>query len=167
MRLWNWQILPYLPKSQLLSQKRECDLIWKDIANGKQTNHILINYIWEYEDYKMQLASYYYLLEKEFKNRGFNFNDKCPLLIYTTKLINRPFEQHHNQQYLIQCFYNLQEKYDRGQKDFDKETFEKLNKFMGGRKNMKVKELLKVLAKDLKVVVGFNFNEGIIMSNNI
>lgn len=29
---------------------------------------------------------------------------------------------------------------------------------------MKVKELLKVLSKDLKVVVGFNFNEGIEVS---
>ena len=37
MRLWHSKILPYLPDSQILSQKRECDLIWKDILNGKKT----------------------------------------------------------------------------------------------------------------------------------
>lgn len=126
MRLWDCRLIPYLPKLQLIAQKRECDLIWKDIANGKKTNHILINYIWEYQDYKMQLASYYYLLEKEFKNRGFNFNDKCPLLIYETELTNKPFKNHHNDRYLLQCSMNLCEKYDRGQKDFDEQTFKRL-----------------------------------------
>lgn len=103
-------------------------MIWKDIANGKKTNHVLINYIWEYEDYKIQLASYYYLLEKEFKNRGFNFNDKCPLLIYVTGLTNTPFDKHHDDRYLLQCFYNLQEKYVRGQKDFTLMQYAKLKK---------------------------------------
>ena len=44
MRCWHYKLLPYLPNSQLIAQKRECDLIWKDIAKGKQTNHILIIY---------------------------------------------------------------------------------------------------------------------------
>ena len=69
MRLWHYELLSYLPNSQLIAQKRECDLIWKDIAAGKQTNHILINYIWSYEDYKEQLTIYYWLLKKEFINR--------------------------------------------------------------------------------------------------
>lgn len=124
MRLWGWQILPFLPKSQLLSQKRECDLIWNDIANGKQTNHILINYIWEYEDYKKELSLYYYLLKKEFDSRSFKFricDDAYLLTEYN--LSEQPFKNHHNNRYLLQCFYNLQEKYDRGQKDFDDKTF--------------------------------------------
>ena len=40
------------------------------------------------------------------------------------------FVKHHTDRYLMQCFYNLQEKYDRGQKDFDRETYEKLLKFI-------------------------------------
>ena len=44
MRIWHRDLLPYLPKSQLLAQKRECDLIWKDIANGKQTLNEINNY---------------------------------------------------------------------------------------------------------------------------
>lgn len=129
MRLWHWQILKYLPKSQLLSQKRECDLIWKDIAQGKKTNHVLINYIWNYTDYKVQLASYYNRLRVEFYNRGFKFVDKCNLLSYEV-LVSQPFHKHQNDRYLLQCFYNLQEKYDRGQKNFDKETYLKLENFI-------------------------------------
>lgn len=129
MRLWNWQILPYLPKSQLIAQKRECDLIWKDLSKDKKTNHILINYIWQYDDYKVQLASYYNTLKVEFYKRGFKFVDKCDLLSYEI-LVHPPFAKHHTDQYLIQCFYNLQEKYVRGQKDFDHETYLKLEAFV-------------------------------------
>lgn len=127
MRLWSYQIIPCLPDSQLLAQKRECDLIWKDISNGKQTNHILINYIWKYpeQERNLRLASYYYLLEEEFEKRGFRFKDNCPVLIYKTELYNKPFIEHDNR-YLIQCFYNLQEKYDRGQKDFSEEKYLRL-----------------------------------------
>ena len=127
MRLWHYKLLPYLPNSQLLSQKREIDLIWKDLANGKKTNHILINYIWEYEDYYRELAVYYWLLKEEFKKRNYKFK-------FSENFINRneyygnyiPFERHHDKGYLNQCFYNLQEKYFRGQKDFSKEIYQKL-----------------------------------------
>ena len=130
MRLWHYSLLPYLPKGQLLSQKRECDLIWKDIAKGKQTNHILINYIWEYEDYKKELSVYYWLLKHEFNRRGFNFRicDDAYLLVKYD--FEPPFENHHDYQYLVQCFYNLQEKYMRGQKDFSEEEYDKLGEFV-------------------------------------
>ena len=120
MRLWHWKLLPFLPKSQLLSQKRECDLIWKDLANGKQTNHILINYIWEYENYEYELAMYYIKLNREFTNRNYEFNfskNYKTRYLYNDKYV--PFKYHHTDNYLIQCYYNLEEKYIRKQKDFD------------------------------------------------
>lgn len=127
MRLWHYELLHFLPDSQLIAQKRECDLIWKDIAAGKKTNHILINYIWQYNDYKEQLTIYYWLLKKEFINRGFKFRicDDAYLLI-TYDMLKPPFINHHTNRYLLQNFYNLQEKYDRGQKDFDYTTYKKL-----------------------------------------
>ena len=137
MRLWHYTLLPYLPKSQLLAQKRECDLIWKDIATGKQTNHILINYIWEYD--LNELFEYYSRLADEFERRGYSFNYsefiKCDFYRFDGAL----YEQHHNHQYLIQCFYNLQEKYVRGQKDFDYETYIKLSDFIRKEVNEYVK----------------------------
>ena len=35
----------------------------------------------------------------------------------------------HDENYLMICYWNLREKYLRGQKDFDKATFDKLHKF--------------------------------------
>ena len=143
MRLWHISMLPYLPKSQLLSQKRECDLIWKDIANGKQTNHVLINYIWDYNDYLIELSVDYWLLKIEFDNLGFtfkfsnNFITKNVFYGYDYK----PFENHHDDRYLLQCFYNLQEKFDRWQKDFDYQTYLKLENFIRGKYLLERKEI--------------------------
>ena len=128
MRLWHRDLLPYLPNSQLLAQKRECDLIWKDIASGKQTNHILINYIWRYD--ANELFDYYSLLADEFEKRGFKFNYSEYINADFLRISDRPYENHHTMQYLIQCFYNLQEKYVRGQKDFDYDTYKKLELFV-------------------------------------
>ncbi len=139
MRLWHYTLLPYLPKSQLLAQKRECDLIWKDIANGKQTNHILINYIWTYVEYEAELFDYYSLLADEFERRGFNFNYSEYINKNYYRFNNTPFERHHNHQYLIQCFYNLQEKYVRGQKDFNIGIYRELEYFVRKEVNEYVK----------------------------
>ena len=133
MRLWHYKLLEFLPRSQLVAQKRECDLMLKDLLNGKKTNHILINYAWEYpiDD----LINYYRDLENEFKKRKIKFNydyyfeiiNNCDCsLIYKQE----KFEKHHNREYMWICYYNLKEKYLRGQKDFDKETFEKLKEFV-------------------------------------
>ena len=130
MRLWHYELLPYLPNSQLLAQKRECDLIWKDITEGKQTNHILINYIWEYHKPDVELYQYYTMLADEFDKRGFNFNFSKYIDKDYYRVTLHPFANHHKEQYLIQCFYNLQEKYVRGQKDFDYHIYKKLESFV-------------------------------------
>ena len=137
MRLWHTNILPYLPRTQLLSQKREIDLIWKDLANGKQTNHVLINYIWDYKNPKAELLIYYSILEEEFKRRGYKFNRSQYISCFEFEFEKRePFSWHHDYTYLLQCYYNLEEKYMRGQKDFDDETFGKLVNFIFyGREN--------------------------------
>lgn len=136
MRLWHIDLLKYLPKSQLLSQKREIDLIWKNLAMGVQTNHILINYIWEYVEYEKELYVYYKTLEKEFKSRNytFRFSKNC-FESFAFKKNYKPFANHHNFRYLEQCYFNLEEKFDRKQKDFDLETFRKLKQFYINEKN--------------------------------
>ena len=126
MRLWHYKLIPYLPKSQLLAQWRELNSIFK-----KQDKHILINYIYDYP--KSELFNYSSLVIEEMFNRGYKthfknfdkyFNE--PISSFTTM----PFEHHHDNRYLIQCFYNLQEKFDRGQKDFTLDTYNKLIEFM-------------------------------------
>lgn len=124
MRLWHYKLIPYLPKSQLLAQKRECDLIWRDYKQGKQTNHILINYIHKYKvDY---LMTYYCELTHEFVNRGYKFKDNAPLLQEFN--VCGHFKEH-DKDYLTICYYNLLEKCMRGQKDFTLDVWVKLNDF--------------------------------------
>jgi len=127
MRLWHYQLIPYLPKSQLLAQWRELNSIFK-----KQDKHILINYIYEYP--KDDLYSYTNMVVKEMTKRGYkiHIDNWCNYFLdgITYKNIKQPFKNHHNFRYLQQCFYNLQEKYDRGQKDFSKELYDKLDELM-------------------------------------
>lgn len=118
MRLWHYRLIPYLPKSQLIAQWRELNSIYV-----KHDKHILINYIYEYS--VDDLYSYSVLIINEMEKRGFKTNLKnyynfMDTINYYPSFTHHPFSKHHNDRYLIQCYYNLQEKYDRGQKDFSK-----------------------------------------------
>lgn len=138
MRLWHYELLPYLPNSQLIAQWRELNSIFK-----KQDEHILINYIYEYAD--SELMGYTELVLNEVRRRGFKVNLSAdsnyriwlfermgikPSQGYAVVLRQKYFVKHHTDRYLLQCFYNLQEKYDRGQKDFSLEIYNKLENFI-------------------------------------
>jgi len=131
MRLWHYKLIPYLPKSQLIAQWRELNSIYKN-----QPKHILINYVYEYP--KANLAYYSALVINELDNRGYkiNLNNFSKYITRKDFLLStnfddgdNPFPQHHTDRYLKQCFYNLQEKFDRGQKDFSKKQYYKLWEF--------------------------------------
>lgn len=128
MRLWHWRLIPYLPRTQLLAQWRELNSIFK-----KQDRHILINYIYDYD--VSDLYGYSNMVINEMTKRGYkiksfenhnNFFEEYRFLYKETK----PFKKHHTDEYLIVCYWNLKEKYIRGQKDFDLETWDKLNDFI-------------------------------------
>lgn len=131
MRLWHYKLIPFLPKSQLLAQWRELNSILK-----KQDKHILINYVYEYP--KEDLLGYAYLLIEEMKKRKIKINSITNCISYfddmflneKIKVPCEPFINHHNYRYLNQCFFNLEEKYDRDQKDFSKEEYDRLEQFM-------------------------------------
>ena len=131
MRLWHYKLIPYLPKSQLLAQWRELNSIFK-----KQDKHILINYIYDYD--KIFMLNYSLNVMTEMENRGYKTkNDNW--YEYHRELIDkgdisiinlrdcRYKEQ--DKEYLTICYYNLKEKYLRGQKDFTKEIWDKLEEF--------------------------------------
>lgn len=133
MRLWHYELLQYLPNKQLLGQWRELNVIFK-----KQKKHILINYVYEYPI--EELLGYTYLVIEEMQKRGFEIKIKSVKNCYDyfgdkflnedIKVPSNVFLQHHNFRYLLQCFYNLQEKYDRGQKDFSKSQYLVLEHFV-------------------------------------
>lgn len=126
-RLWHIDLIEYLPKSQLIAQWRELNSIFK-----KQDNHILINYV--YYNYNA-LRNYTEKVIKEFakrkiKIRSFvneiNFFARVGINIHD--IHNAKFKEH-DYDYLTICYYNLKEKYLRGQKDFTKDVWDKLDRF--------------------------------------
>ena len=122
MRLWHKDLIPVLPRQQLLGQWRECCLIAKNIAEKGTPRHILVNRIMDYP--LQQFFHYAQLIEAEMLLRGYKcdfwkftqwFNQTChSFLVQTTFDKKDIFPDWHNNRYLIQCFHNLQEKYDCG-----------------------------------------------------
>lgn len=118
MRLFHKDLIGALPRMQLLGQWRECCLIAKNIKEKGTPNHILVNKIMDYpiEHFK----NYCIMIIEEMQVRGYKANIDC-----IRKYIDIPvtfqdiptheiFKDWHNDRYLVQCFYNLQEKYDCG-----------------------------------------------------
>lgn len=116
MRLWHKDLIPVLPRQQLLSQWRECCCIARNISVNGTPNHLLVNKILNYP--LTHFHFYANLICEEMERRGY----KCDYSRFdkwlhvnenhcTTKDL---FAGWHNERYLKQCVYNLQEKYDCG-----------------------------------------------------
>lgn len=130
MRLWHTNLIPFLPKGQLLSQWRELNSIF-----AKEDKHILINYIYDYP--KDDLYIYTEKVMEEMKNRGYKIRTVDKMERYFAELDEvkdgTPFKEHHNNEYLEICYYNLKEKYIRGQKDYDAALFNSLKAYFKSR----------------------------------
>ena len=116
MRLWHKDLIEVLPRQQLLGQWRECCLIAKNISEKGTPNHILVNKILNYSE--EHFLGYCILVYNEMLGRGYkaDFHKLKRYVCSTTKPKYRAavFLDWHNKRYLLQCLYNLQEKYDCG-----------------------------------------------------
>lgn len=122
MKLWHIKLLPLLPRQQLLSQLRECVAIAKDIYETGKTNHILINQIMDYPIEHFQ--EYCDMVIEEMDARNYKvsqqtidklskyLNYQCYASFANPELRKVLFKDWHTDRYLVQCLYNLQEKYD-------------------------------------------------------
>lgn len=125
MRLWHFETIPFLPKGQLLAQWRELNSIFV-----KEDKHVLINYIYEYP--KDDLYSYTQMIVDEMANRGYKIRSFEKMHNYfgdKTYEATQPFAAHHNDEYLQICYFNLKEKFIRGQKDYEPVQFEQLHAY--------------------------------------
>ena len=122
MRLWHKDLIPYLPRKQLVAQWRECCAICSNIANKGTPNHLLVNKIMDYPS--VHFMEYVRLIVSEMMNKGYKLNpiamenfDKfgdSNETIIGGNIERIIFENWHNERYLKQCLFNLQEKYDCG-----------------------------------------------------
>lgn len=113
MRLWDYRLIPVLPTKMLVSQWRECIAIkrqWeKDVLNHKLVNYVM------YHD-KDYFMSYIIMLVSEMINRDIKYNNKYYSEIADfcdSDATDFSYYPEHNNRYLQQCYYNLQEKADR------------------------------------------------------
>lgn len=94
----------------------------------------MINYIYDYD--KTYLTIYTYKVLEEMKKRKIKVQSYKNLLLYFGKCFIYPNDtilslrfKEHNNEYLTICYYNLKEKYIRGQKDFTDDVWQKLDEF--------------------------------------
>lgn len=126
MRLWHIDLIEFLPRSQLIAQWRELNSIFK-----KQDNHILINYVYEYD--KKYLWYYTQKVIDEMRKRRYNINSWDNYNNYFNDVDVDITEQYrfaeHDDLYLLVCCMNLTEKFIRGQQDFAEDLWEEIYGF--------------------------------------
>ena len=115
MRLWHYKLIPVLPKDMLVSQWRECIAIKRQWEKGT-LKHRLVSYVTDYS--KENFIRYVLRVVDEMKIRKIKYQE-----IYFYEIFNFCWNgqtikdwlnyEEHNNRYLKQCYYNLQEKYDR------------------------------------------------------
>lgn len=115
MRLWHTKLIKALPKQHLVAQWREVSAIAGAIQKNGTPNHVLVNFVLDY-DYD-NLISYAYYLREEMKNRGIRTMDSVWDKIVSLKPnyvllpLEDVYKEKMNDLYLKICYYNLYEKY--------------------------------------------------------
>ena len=127
MRLWHKDLIPYLPRQQLVAQWRECCCIARNIFHAGTPNHILVNKILDYPDEEFNTYTTYVIAEMQ--KRGYSVHPERFWKWRESKdLSDKPiFKGWHNIRYFNQCISNLSEKYDCG--GVSKEEWDILRKF--------------------------------------
>lgn len=135
LRLWHYKLIPYLPKAMLVSQWRECIAIKRQWEKGK-LKHRLVSYVMDYD--KEYFYDYIGHLCDEMINRDIKYQvkyfdeicDFCEIDIFNVAFKKITPYLCHNNRYLKQCLYNLQEKADRS--IITKEEWQKIEDKFGG-----------------------------------
>ena len=117
MRLWHIDLVPKLPRGQLLGQHRECCALR---GNGWGKPHSTINYIFDYNP--MILVCYHLDIIADMERRGYQVDPLWKNPVYRGK-VALPWSPEellplkhahrypeHDQDYLTECLENLKEK---------------------------------------------------------
>lgn len=115
MRLWHIQLINVLPREQLIAQWRELSAIAGSIQKKGTPNHILVNFVLNY-DYD-HFISYADLVRKEMASRGYRTMNSVWEKITSLKpdyeiLPEKEiYSDKMDYEYLTICYYNLYEKF--------------------------------------------------------
>lgn len=115
MRLWHTKLIEVLPREQLVAQWRELSAIAGAIQKKDTPNHLLVNFILDYDfDH---FISYAYYVRAEMTKRGYRtMNSVWNKIIslksnYNILSFEEIYKEKMNQVYYEICWNNLREKY--------------------------------------------------------
>ena len=121
MRLWHTSLISVLPREHLVAQWRELSAIAGKIQTSGTPNHVLVNFVTDYDfDH---FISYAYYIRQEMTARKYRTMNSVWEKIVSLKPdwillpIEEVYKNKMNDFYLTVCFYNLYEKYDCGMFD--------------------------------------------------
>lgn len=130
MRMWHKDLIPVLPREQLVAQWRELSSIAGNIKSKGTPNHILVNPVMEYP--MSHFITYAAAVRAEMTRRGYHTMDKVWEKItsvahdYNILPLNEIYKEWMDKDYMEICYYNLYEKYLRG--GIKKEDWDKIEK---------------------------------------
>ena len=140
MRIWHKSLIKALPREQLVAQWRELSAIAGNLSTKGTPNHILVNKVLDYP--REHFISYAFWVRQEMTRRGYRTMESVWNKIYCTREtdygemeiipLEDLFPGWHNDRYLEQCYFNLEEKYDCG--GVDEEWFRKVQNIYFGVK---------------------------------
>ena len=115
MRLWHKDLIKVLPQAHLVAQWRELSAIAGAIEKNGTPNHVLVNFVLDY-DYD-NFISYAHYIREEMTKRGIRtMNSVWDKIVslkpeWTLLPLDKIYEQKMDNLYLKICYYNLYEKY--------------------------------------------------------
>ena len=121
MRLWHTSLIPALPREHLVAQWRELSSIAGKIQLTGTPNHVLVNFVTDY-DFN-HFISYAYYIRQEMTTRKYRtMNTVWEKIVslkpnWTLLPIEEVYKNKMSNFYLTVCYYNLYEKYDCGMFD--------------------------------------------------
>ena len=114
MRLWHKQFISVLPREQLVAQWRELSAIAGAIQKNGTPNHILVNFVLDYDfDHFITYTKY---IRNEMTRRGYRTMDSVWNKIialkpdWTEVSFDNLYNEKMNDVYLMICYHNLLEK---------------------------------------------------------
>lgn len=118
MRLWHSKLVSVLPRPQLVAAWRELSSIAGAIQKNGTPNHILVNFVlnYDYDDF-INYAKY---VREEMTRRGYRtMNSVWDKIVslkpdWSEKPIEEVYKEKMNNEYLTICYWNLREKFRCG-----------------------------------------------------
>ena len=116
MQLWHEDLIPFLPRQQLLGQHRECCALR---GKGWGRKHKTVDYVFTHSPIK--LFQYHELVMEEMEKRGYHVDplwwnpeyrgkQMDPYKGITRSEPSRPIYSEHDEGYKRECLENLKEK---------------------------------------------------------